>query len=152
MRMDKTDKPNFPSHSELYRDFHFVKNNIFKEISEILSNEGHKSFDELGEVIFEENNWDIIISERWRNLKVYVEYKSSINEWHKQFDDFLRQIKKRRAGLEEVVVLLSFDPSFKEYKEACLANHIYVVVLSKELLELMRKEREKARNGGENND
>ena len=57
-----------------------------------------------------------------------IEYKSSTKEWGKQIDSFFRQIKKRKGVGERLLV--SFDPKFNEFKEACKRAGIILVVLS----------------------
>ena len=107
----------------------------------------------------ERNYWDMVIFMEapitqgyFRDGKKYqsafrqvilIEYKSSITEWHKNIDDFIRQINSRQCdyyseqsehyGINEQI-LLSFDNRFQQYENLLNNNNINLVILPQELL------------------
>lgn len=118
---------------------------------------GRKTFTTKYKFLLERDNWDLIIinedspDERIKKLikeyrsissfmyrdgyPFFVEYKSNIEEWGKQVDDFMRQINKRRRGLIEpmFVFLMTFDERFEEWREALKRADINLIILPKEL-------------------
>jgi len=129
----------FPNHSEFYRDFHLLKDAV---VCAILQDMGISFEDRTPrgtlvnktefEYEFERDGWDVVITitkstdDDLAPFKIFVEYKSSIKEWGKQVDQFMRQIKKRG---EERPILLSFDERFAEFNQALWDAKIRLVVL-----------------------
>ena len=105
---------------------------------------GHIDMNQITTKInLEQGNWGIIIEvgnmpfyewgkESTYSFVLYIEYKSSINEWGKQIDAFFRQINKRKG---EHRFLLSFDKDFLEYEQACEYSNLKLIVLSKDILD-----------------
>ena len=122
----------YPSHTQLYKNLHLIEEDMLA----ILENE-LKAQLYVEEIKLEQYNWDIIIGgnslSHESSLQVYIEYKSSINEWGKQVDAFFRQINKRKR-IGGKVVLLSFDSRFEDYRHACKRAGITLVVLPEVLL------------------
>lgn len=101
------------------------------------------------DVEIEEGNWDLVFKIRDTPEKsfkdngenkymepfIYVEYKSSIDEWGKQIDSFIRQIKKRMNKYrDDIHVLLSFDERFSKYEHALQTANIYLVIIPIEIV------------------
>lgn len=161
-----TQKQKYPSHTELYRDLHFFEEYVFSYIFHYF-NWHYQNPNDLEQVLdcnieLEVDNWDlcIYINEEYsfdrdlteelqeiekqnvqydldERFTFYIEYKSSINEWGKQIDEFFRQIKKR-INKQEIIgptILLTFDESFDEYYEACQRAGIELIILPYELWE-----------------
>jgi len=157
----KTKEIRYPSHTELYRDFHLIEEYFVMMLFSNCDAEfcTKKKWTEF-EVDFERNGWDICIEitdtpdkeltkfskDLTKEMKdVYeddndwfftfnIEYKSSINEWGKQVDDYIRQIKKRREKVvhDGPTILFSFDESFLDYEELLSRVNIAVFVLEME--------------------
>jgi len=156
----------FPSHSEFYRDFHIIANYLvetiydmgnftFREEKRSLLG-GKKIIETEYEYDFEVNGWDVFIKitdtpekkfqpveERGETYCTVfcIEYKSSIEEWGKQFDSFIRQIKARPAPSTGIKFLVSFDERFSDYFEAGKTAGFFIVVLPKDLIPEMRANR-----------
>jgi hypothetical protein len=148
-----------PNHSELYRDFHLIRDQVLNKIFDaygwqIFKKKTFFNREQTTEFSYEieHQGWDLAffitdcpdkeMQEMLSDLEelndpripILIEYKSSIEEWGKQVDEFIRQIKRRNTpGFK---VLLTFDPRFKEYEHALwAADHIKLVVLPRELIE-----------------
>lgn len=115
-RKETKNEPNsrYPSHTELYRDFHLIKNMFASDMYYGLNVfEGIDIDDVETDFLIEQDYWDIIISfylpltdslrqkleigsefDEFR-VDMLIEYKSSINEWGKQIDQHFRQVKQR---------------------------------------------------------
>ena len=155
----------FPSHTELYKGIHLIEDDIMKFIYDRF-NWDYAPAPEYS-LELERKGWDIVIhiidtsekafitptdktlfdklpSESKRCL--LIEYKSNIEEWGKQIDDFFRQVKKRSyAGLDPVTkpILLTFDERFTEYQHAFIRAGINLIILPKLYLNIMRDENRK---------
>ena len=128
---------NYPHHSILYRDLHYIEDILVRTIFDSYG----WTFEKQGifgtkttsyTIKIEENNWDLIIyildspeaklKKLLKARKTYdapisigIEYKSSINEWGKQIDSFFRQIKTRiKKNNCDLHILFSFDKRFEE--------------------------------------
>lgn len=169
-RPKKENNGRFPSHSELYMNLHEIEEEIVETLFDIsILMESGKRPDEIKKkytnktlVKTEEDNWDIIIYldypcykpkgklmyKELKNNIFFIEYKSSINEWGKKFDDFLRQIKRRRGYGQGMTLLMSFDSEFDSYSKALLREGIYLLRLNERMLyNLRRKEGEPYKEG-----
>ena len=179
----------FPSHTELYKDFHKIEPLVFMRICEAMgwnwynySYQPHplkpkQDFEDreicaidhpdkfevadppgYGKVDmtkwsleFEVDGWDIVYrikstpvfngdQEEWPCLPFLIEYKSHIEEWGKQFDQFIRQIKKRKAQKNSIVgrpFLVSFDPQFRQFSRAAITAGFSIIVLDEEVLRVL---------------
>ena len=155
---------NFPSHTAFYRDLHKIKADLVRNIFSQMNWKFNKSgwfFDKqtIFDIKIEEDYWDIAIEIKstpepsLASRTLFIEYKSSINEWGKQVDQFFRQIKnkikihdknisytyggqkyKSKVLSKDIYFLMSFDTRFNDYKEACKMAGIHLVVLPSELL------------------
>lgn len=151
----------FPSHTEIYRDFHLIHSDVLAVIIDHLDDKLRMEvkkimtkYDFESAYEFEVRNWDIVIDVSFKRskylkikpipLKLFLEYKSSINEWGKQFDAYIRQMKKRiymRSALEKRIkhhFLISFDPEFEAFKEAAKTCGFTIIVLPKSILEKIK--------------
>lgn len=162
----------FPSHSEFYRDFHLVEEEFIKlALNEIGFN--FKKISKPGTIVlkdgttteydytFEKGNWDIIIHfddyYKNENVVLLIEYKSSIKEWGKQVDAYMRQLNKRINAInlmgddfpsyngipkgEKKVIITSFDDRFETYKNAFKRIGVHIIVLPKDLLDNIKNEK-----------
>ncbi len=140
--------PKYPPHHELYRDFHKIQRKLGNLLLQFLDDnfEGEQ-FDPQFELDFEENYWDIIYTfhtlSNDTTFYFLIEYKSSINEWGKHFDEFLRQTKNRIKKYSRQYplakpIILSFDENFEQYSRACRTNGIEVLVLDNYWLTMLR--------------
>ncbi len=153
-------KPAYPTHTDFYRNLHRFENMMVREIFAVcgltfertgLFGKSQTAFD----VEIEKEFWDVIVtirktpdrtlnrmmkkaSPRKRAYPLLLEYKSSTKEWGKQIDAFFRQIKKRRSV--GIPILITFDPAFREYAQACKRAKICLVILSENCLEECSKE------------
>ena len=63
----------------------------------------------------------------------YVEYKSSVDEWQKRINEFIRQIQRRKFGFKssifEFKFLVSFDQRFETYRNLLSMNNIELIIL-----------------------
>lgn len=78
-----------------------------------------------------------------KKFSIFIEYKSSINEWGKQIDQHFRQIKSKikMQGIErnnDFVCLMSFDSTFDEYINACKHAGLDLVVLPQSILYVLQ--------------
>lgn len=152
----------YPSHTELYRDFHKIEILILISIYEEMGwdfMEVDKKTEEVTDITsfssgFEIDNWDIVYSikktpeiklfdDRGGYLPLLIEYKSSIEEWGKQFDSYIRQIKSRIKG-DGVPILLSFDKRFNDFERAAEKSGFVIVVLPEKLMEVLKYTEEEA--------
>lgn len=158
LEKEMSSKNGFPTHTELYRDLHKIEKDILKEIFRQMDftfrQEGlFRTKETEFEVRIEEDNWDIkfiILDTPDKDLTLhfgnevgfcdlYLEYKSSINEWGKQIDQFFRQIiYKKKKSNARYVFLISFDPEFEDYDKACERAGIILIVLPKRILKKIR--------------
>jgi len=145
----------FPSHTELYRDIHKIEKSLVLFLFKLY---GVNTYSSSGlfkkkyvpqefDIKIEEGNWDLIIEllgvvktgkEYLSYPRMCVEYKSSINEWGKQIDAFFRQIKSRKKVGCFSPVLLTFDPEFEPYENACKRAGISLIILPEEFLLVLR--------------
>lgn len=171
----------YPSHTELYRDFHKIEHHVIKYIFLEMGWTGHipeekKLFGKneaqttAWRTAFEVNGWDIVfwidetpeeklldkmavkhndvvrgMGKDYENSLVseyrplVLEYKSSVQEWGKQFDDFIRQMRKRK-DMGGVPFLISFDPEFEAFEKASESSGFFIIVLPPIILELLRSD------------
>ena len=143
--------------NKLYKDIHILEDDIVEKILEKYG----LYFEKDGlfvrtpkaeyDLSLEQGMWDIVVHitavpEQRKFEKIFghdqvtffIEYKSHINEWGKQIDEFFRQINKRKTYSNSRNILLSFDPEFKEYEQACIRAGITLIVLSKKVLLLLK--------------
>ena len=144
-----------PSHSELLRDFHNLEKKFIKFI-EFLFSDDEKTTSGLPEyeIEYEVEGWDIVITKfssndseeqnyikKFGGLKYGIEYKSSIEEWGKQFDAYIRQIKARVAKKVPCIpILVSFDKRIEDYVVAGERSGFLVIYLPEEALKDLKGE------------
>ncbi len=145
----------FPSHTILYRDFHKLAPMVIRSIFEKMGWKFHEEPQGLFKAFgkekyttyayeFEERGWDIVIKisvtpEKLLTYKaengdiscfpLLIEYKSSIEEWGKQFDDYIRQMKRRIEHCAGVPILLSFDERFNDFTVAAQTAGFCIVTI-----------------------
>jgi len=152
----------YPSHTELYKDIHLIEDEILRYIFKVFRWpwEEHGLFFSTTtkyEVSLEEYGWDVVylitktpsrelkklrsaLLEDTKGVFLFIEYKSSIHEWGKQVDSFMRQIKTRvRKTPLGFYILMSFDKRFEEYSEAMKRAGIPLVILPEEILNKMQR-------------
>ena len=153
--MVEMDNQRFPSHTKLYKNFHKIELDLIKQLSNKLASGLFLN----SEVQFEQYGWDIVImnnvgysgmgynnidySKAPYKMALYIEYKSSIEEWGKKIDDYFRQIHTRinrtnpfkKEGVTQHFILMSFDPRFEEWREACKRTQFELVILPNKLLQ-----------------
>lgn len=153
----------FPAHTELYRDLSIIEDFLVEYLIDWYG-ENYENDSNCIEYKFslriEEHSWDIALgvhvfyekknilgfykkNTEPKQLYFFIEYKSSINEWGKQIDQFFRQIKSKieQQRLREegsFFILMSFDDRFLDYADACKRAGIDLVVLPNELLYILQ--------------
>lgn len=169
-----------PSHGELYevlarpffkerlyyelsrRDF---RNQVWKIVKEMFNlNDSvqdlinYELLDSIGwhnvTLSAERDNWDLTLyraNNCTPNAAYFCEYKSNVQEWGKEIDDFIRQIKGRAKNqlsyldasgdtrrlhndVRHFVCLLTFDERFEKYRAMLEGQDIRLVILSQEWL------------------
>lgn len=158
------DPKRLPSHSELYAKIGQLAHPIFRIIcsQKGWTSEWKTIFGKNKEINYdtklEERYWDILytitkVKERkvqklinkFDGINIGVEYKSSIKEWGKQFDDYLRQIKKRMDKETyhfTLPILLTFDERMEQYRDALNMNDIDLVIIPyKKVLQFLNIEK-----------
>jgi hypothetical protein len=147
-----------PSHTELYKDLHKIKDGLLRYIFWVYE----WDFEKDGlfgtkktkyDIKLEYNNWDIVYFikgtphkplqkdiNRFGHYALELEYKSTIEEWGKKIDDYMRQLRKRKHKNGETSIILTFDEEFRQYEQAFAMADVQLIILPDFFLQLFRGE------------
>lgn len=126
----------------LMENYHLQKSDKYDSILSNFFSQWNWIVGEWGYTL-EKNNWDIEIysksKDNFPTFRFFIEYKTSIDEWKKGIDDFLRQLNNRSVyGCDsdtKVKFLMSFDQRFETYRTLLSAQKIELIILPQALLE-----------------
>ncbi|MFA4982623.1 MAG: hypothetical protein WC588_00230 [Candidatus Micrarchaeia archaeon] len=156
----------FPSHSEFYRDFHIIADYLVEAIYDMGNFKyqeekrsllgGKKIMETKFEFDIEVGGWDAIIRitdtpekkfqpivENGEELCTVfcIKYKSSIEEWSRNFGTFVRQMKTKSVPSTGIKFLVSFDDRCGDYFEAGKAAGFFIVALPRDLITELKANR-----------
>lgn len=131
--MLKDKETRYPSHTEIAQAIYLIENILWDILDDLDINTSGFSTQ------LEKNNWDIVFVDDYGVDQIYLEYKSSINEWGKQVDAYLRQVNQRKTyGRNKLKILFSFDPEFEKFRNAFERTGILLIILNENLLKTTR--------------